>query len=53
MAWQEVDSAAFTSQLENVGTISDPEMGFSNFSSEQEKKELSAILKATQNMTEI
>lgn len=53
MAWQEGGSAAFISQPENVGTISDPEMGFSNSFSEQEQKELSAVLVATQNMTDI
>lgn len=53
MACQQVDSAAFISQLENVGTISDPEMGYNNSFLEQEQKELSAILVATQNMTEI
>lgn len=51
--WLGKNSAAFVSQPENVGTISDPETGFSNSFSEQEHKELSAILVATQNMTEI
>lgn len=47
---QEGDSAAFVSQPENVGTINDPEIGFSNSFSEQEHEKLPAVLVATQNM---
>lgn len=37
----------------SVETINDPEMGFSNSFSEQEHKELLAIVVATLNVTEI